>query len=163
MKTALLLLASLPTFGQLFGPITDAPQHVLAVGAGVGHGSNVSGFIGVAEKLPSTAATYSYSGIIFLPSFADVEGKRQLVVNSVLTTGLQQVIFQRGRLSVAVDAGAGASLPAAGNSLSFSGTGAALIGWRFGTSHYLAIRPSVTQTPYGPIVSIGIGYAHGIH
>lgn len=161
------LLLALPAYPQMLGELTDTPQHVIAVGAGIGPSTkDYTGFFAVGEKI--TGGTYSYSSVTFVPALPVINGKKMFQLTPTAHTGIQQIVFQSNRWTVAVDGGAGVSMPTPGtSSFNFSGTGAALIAWRINsalqaTNHYIAIRPSVTQTPYGPVVAIAVGWAQGM-
>jgi hypothetical protein len=170
MKLIIALLGlSLCAQAQWLGEITDAPQHVVAAGVGIGPTrADVAAYAGLGERLPGMAATYSWTGVSVVPSLQDLgNGSRALRINPVVHSGIKQIVFQRDRLSVAVDGGAGAALPSTGTSaFNFSAVGGVdlayrLNRWSGNTNHYLTISPRVTQTPYGPVVSVGIGWAIG--
>lgn len=162
---------SLCAFGQTLGEINDAPQHVLAVGmTGGASRADFGGYFGFGEKLPGTTATYSYTGATFVPALQVMpNGTRALRVTPVVATGFKQIVFQRGQLSVAVDAGAGASLPSSGTTaFNFAAVGGADLAWRVhkdlrAENHYLTFSPRASQTPFGTVVTFGVGFAWGSH
>jgi len=165
-----LLCLSLPTSAQPFGDITDAPQHVLAVGmTGGATRADFGGYVGYGEKLPGTTATYSYTGSTFVPAIQTLpNGTKALRVTPVVATGFKQIVFQRNRLLVAVDAGAGASLPSSGTTaFNFAAVGGADVAWRLhkdsrAENHYITFSPRASQTPFGTVVTFGLGFAWGM-
>lgn len=179
MKLILSLLTlSVLSFGQLFEPITDAPQHGIALGVGVGPTTkDVAVAAGFAEKLPGTAATYSYTGVSVVPALVPTaNGGKSLQITPVVHTGLKQVVFQKDRLSLYIDAGAGVSLPATiSPAWNFAGVTAAGLTFRVnkdrnaapgGTNHYIAIEPRFTQlsgSQGGVVISLNIAWLHGIN
>ena len=181
MKRLILLMSVMvaSAFGQLIGPpVTDAPQHGFAVGVGVGPTTkDFSLDAGYAEKLPSSSSTYSYSGVAVVPALvANDAGGKSLAITSVVHTGIKQIVFQQGRLTAAIDGGAGVSLPSSTTgAFNFAGVTGIDILWRLkkelnsnpgGTNNYIAISPRFTQltgTPGGTVVSLGISWVHGVN
>jgi|SRR5579863_3187943 len=189
-----LLALALPARAQLIGSLTDAPQHAFAGGGGFDPSTHEpSAFFGYAEKL--TGATYSYSRVEFTPSSVSstvptpLGNSANLTTNTtattstfavrpVVSTGVKQILYQEGRLSIAVDGGAGAALPlpntAAGAfNLAFSG-GADII-WRLNktlntapgqTNNYIVFGPSLVQltgAPGGTTVAVRFGWLHSVN
>jgi len=163
---------------QLFGTITDAPQHGLYGGIGVGPTTkDFSGAFGFAEKLPSMTATYSYSGVTVIPAFiTNANGSKSLTMATMAHTGVSQILYQRNRFIASVDLGGGVTMPSnQAPAFNFAALGAFNLGWRLnksydgssgGTNNYLAIRPQFTQLTGdrgGTVVSLGIGFFHGIN
>jgi hypothetical protein len=173
MKLLLLLSLSVAAFGQSFlgGDITDAPNHVLAVGmTGGASRADFGGYVGFGERIPGSTATYSYTGATFVPALQTMpNGSRALRVTPVVATGLKQIIYQRGRFTVAVDAGAGASLPSSGTTaFNFAAVGGADLAWRVhkdlrSENHSVTFSPRASQTPFGTVVTFGVGFAWGSH
>jgi hypothetical protein len=175
---ALLLVLAQPARAQLFGNITDAPSHAFAVGVGVGPTSNDYAVYGsFAERIISSTATYSYSGVSFVPTLiTNANHSRSLVLRSVVHTGLEQPIYQADRLTVAVNAGGGASLPNAQTTgFDFAAVTGLDVGWRLnkaknsmpgGANNHLTFAVRLTQTSgvaNGTTASIGVGLVHAIN
>ncbi len=189
--TVLLALA-LPARAQLIGNLTDAPQHAFAVGGGFDPSTHEgSAFFGYAEKL--TGATYSYSRAEFIPGYVTTTNPAPLgnsanlttnettttktfTIRPVVSTGIKQVIFQEGRLSLAVDGTAGAALPtttAGAFNMAFSGSADVI--WRLNktlnsapgqTNNYLVFGPSLVQltgAPGGTTVAMRFAWLHGVN
>jgi len=191
MIVCLLALLVMPVRAQLLGTLTDTPQHVFAFGAGFDPSTHEgSGFMGYGEKIPAGNSTYSYTRAEFIPSFTTVTNptalgssnnltttetttSRVFSVRPVLTTGIKQIVYQEGRVTLAVDGSVGAGLPTFGTSsfnTAFSG-GVDLI-WRLnstlhaepgGTNNYLAFGPSLVQltgAQGGTTVAVRFAWLH---
>lgn len=171
------ILLVLPIRAQLIGTLTDAPQHGFAVGAGVGPTSRDFSIIaGFAERL-STVGTYSYSGVSLVPAFVtNPNGSRSLAITTVTHTGVKQILYQQDRFTLAVDGGAGVSIPSSATSAyNFAAVAGIDFIWRLNkalragggsTNNYVAIQPNFTQltgTTGGTVVSLGLAWIHGVN
>lgn len=167
---SIFLLASLCAFGQALTPITDAPQHVFAVGYGVSTPTPLqqSPFFAYGEKI--SGATYSFTR-------ADFSLSRNGTFNSILTTGIKELIYQSGRFTVAIDGTIGAAVGATSTS-----NGSATAAFAYGTSGDLFVRLSKTAnltpgasnnymvlgvgalgTTAGTGLDIRVGFVHSIN
>ncbi len=161
-----------------FGNIIDAPQHAFVVGAGVGPTSHdFSVLAGFGDKLPSTTATYSYSGVSIIPSLVkQLNGSTSVAVVPVAHTGVKQILYQANRFSFGVDGGGGVSLPSTQSSTwDFAMVGGIDFLWRLnkvldatpgGTNNYIAFEPQFTQltgTTGGTVVSLAVAWVHGVN
>jgi hypothetical protein len=175
---AIFLVALTPARAQLIGELLDAPQHGFAVGVGIGPTTHdFSVVAGFAERLSSSTGTYSYSGVSIVPAIiTNTNGTKSLSVTPVAHTGVKQILYQQGRFTLAVDGGAGASLPSTSTSaFNFAAAGGVDLVWRLNrklntaggsTNNYVAIHPQFTQltgTPGGTVVSLGIAWVHGVN
>lgn len=167
-KLPLLFLLALPAFGQLFSPIIDAPQHLIAVGAGVGASTKDWAVVGgYGELLNAASGTYSYTGVSIVPALvAAPSGGRTLRLVPTVTTGVKQILYQQGRFTVAVDAGAGASLPNAQTSaFNFAAVGGVDLAWHLKGKNYIGAEvkwSGLSGSVSGTVSSAGLAFIHSM-
>lgn len=172
---ALAFLLTPNASAQAFGPITHAPQHALAVGAGCTGNFDCSADFGYAEKI--NGATYSYTAVELIPNLVTAaNGKRTVNLKSVTTTGVQQIVYQSNRVSVLLGVSGGAALPSGNSpSFNFASTEHATIAWRLnkvlnqdagGSNNHLAITPYFTQiagVPNGNTIAVRLHFIHDMN
>lgn len=154
----------------LGGTLSDAPQHVIAAGAGFSTPTPIqgSGFLAYGEKI--TGATYSFTR-------ADFNVAKNGTFTTATTTGVKQILFQSGRFTFAVDGTIGVSAGA-----SSANSGAATAAFAYGSSgdafvrlnkvanttsgtgnNYLVLGGGVVGTTQGNGIVVRIGFAHSIN
>jgi hypothetical protein len=162
------VLLSISAQAQVIGQLTDLPKNIFGVGVGVGPSrADVSAY-GAYGKLLTQSGTYSMTGMTIVPARAiAVNGKSVIVITPTVHTGIEQIVFQKDRLTVVMDAGVGASLPSSGTpSFSFSGSAAGGFGWRLNkekadTNKYMTFSMRAVQTPDGWVPTVFWGVAWG--
>lgn len=159
-------LLAFPAFGQLFGPVADAPQHLIVVGVGAGPTtSDVSIVGGFGELLNARSGTYSYTGVSAVPALVSVPGKGKTVnIVTAVTTGFKQILYQKGKFTLAADVSAGASLPStATGAFNFSAVGGLDTAWHLKGSNYIGAEvkwTGLSGSVGGTLTSLGIGFIH---
>lgn len=171
-----LSLFALPMRAQgLFGTLPEAPQHILAAGAGCDGNRNCSADGAYMEKL--SGATYSYTAVELVPSLVALPtGKSSLNIKTVTTTGLCQIILENGRTSLTFCAAGGTALPTTNApSFNFTAVEQATVAWRLskvanltpgGSNNYLAVTPYFTQiagVPNGQTFAIRLHFLHSMN
>lgn len=167
-KLALLALLAFPAFGQLFTPVIDAPQHLIAVGAGIGASTKDWAVVGgYGELLNAASGTYSYTGVSIVPALVTAPGGgRTLSLVPTVTTGLKQIVYQNGKFTAAIDAGAGASLPNSTTSaFNFAAVGGVDLAWHVKGKNYIGFEikwSGLSGSVGGTVSSAGLAYVHSM-
>lgn len=165
---ALLTVAGLSA--QTLGTLTDAPQHFIGAGVGVSTPTplQTAGFLAYGEKI--TGATYSFTR-------ADFNVAKNGTFTTTTTTGVKQIVYQGGRLSLALDGtvgvAAGASSATSGASTAaFAYGGAGDLFVRLNKTanltagsgnNYVIVGAGVVGTTQGNGVVFRIGFGHSIN
>lgn len=162
MKSWLLLLfLAMGCFGQLIEDAAQLPTNLAAIGAAIGPTrADGAGWAAYARLLHRPSGTYSITGTAVVPALAPAgNGHTQIVLTPTVFSGIQQVVFQRGRVIGAIDGGIGAALPSTGSaSFSFSGTYSGTAAIRVSSGSHVVAGVRVSQTPLGFVPTLYGGY-----
>lgn len=92
---------------------TDLPQHFIFIGAGADGNKNWDIDAGFDERIGSSS-TYSETLMEAIPSYVSTPTGAKLTFTPVVTTGFEQPILQRDRVTVAISGSVGSTVGSSG-------------------------------------------------